>query len=70
MQKLPDRVPFFTHSPPFLPHFSPFFFLVGTFAYIFQDALVTISHFPPFPPIPPPHFPPSPPFPPHFPMFP
>ena len=37
-------------------HFSPistaFFFLVGTFPYIFHDVIVTISdftHFPPFP---------------------
>ena len=59
MQKLPDRVPFYTHFYPISPHFSPFFFLVGTSSYIFHDVFVTISHFPPCFPISPyfPHFP-------------
>ena len=62
MQKLPDRVPFFAISPPFLPQFSPVFFLLGTFSYIFHDVRATISHFPPFSP----HFPPFSPFSPFF----
>ena len=60
MQKVPHRVPFLT-PPPFVPCFSPFFFRIGTFSYIFDDVFLTISHFPPFPPIFP-HFPPFPPF--------
>ena len=43
--------------PPFLHHFPPFFFLVGTVSYIFHDVFVTTSHFPPFFSIFP-HFPP------------
>ena len=54
---------------PFLHHFPPFFFLVGTFSCIFHDVFVAISHFPPFFSISP-HFPPFPPIFPHFPPFP
>ena len=54
--------------PPFLHHFPPFFFLVGTFSYIFHDVFVTTSHFPPFFSISP-HFPPFSPIIPHFPSF-
>ena len=56
--------------PPFLHHFPPFFFLVGTVSYIFHHVFVTTSHFPPFFSISP-HFPPfSPIFPPFSPIFP
>ena len=54
--------------PPFLHHFPPFFFLVGTVSYIFHDVFVTTSHFPPFFSISP-HFPPFPPIFPHFSSF-
>ena len=54
--------------PPFLHHFPPFFFLVGTVSYIFHDVFVTTSHFPPFSSIFP-HFPPFSPILPHFPPF-
>ena len=55
--------------PPFLHHFPPFFFLVGTVSYIFHDVFVTTSHFPPFFSIVP-HFPPFSLISPHFPSFP
>ena len=61
MQKLPDCVPFPPHFPPISTHFPPFppfFFLGGTFSYLFHESLVNVSQFPSSSP----HFPPFPPF--------
>ena len=56
---------FHPFAPPFLHHFPPFFFLVGTVSYIFHEVFVTTSQIPPFPLISP-HFPSFSPFSPFF----